>query len=126
MRISISVFAATVMLTAPCIGARADTWAEGPPTNVTGRSLVHYSDLNLHDEQGAKIMLLRIERAAKTACGGHATASSYTGSVDHYTFAECRGKAVKRAVKLLDAPLVTRIYSDRDDSRIAASDNRQP
>ncbi len=114
------------MLAAVCFGAQADTRADGPPKNVTGRILVHYGDLNLDDEQDAKIMLLRIERAAKTACGGHATASSYTGAVDHYTFEECRTKAVQRAVKQLGAPAVARIYSGRDSSRIAARDNSQP
>jgi UrcA family protein len=126
MRISISIFAATVMLTVLCIGSHADTWTDGPATNVTGRTLVHYGDLNLDEEQDAEILLLRIERAAKTACGGHATLSSYTGSVDHYTFEECRAKAVMRAVKQLNAPVVTRIHSDRDNSRIAARDNSQP
>lgn len=63
-------------------------------------------------EQGARILLQRIERAAKTACGGHPILSAYTGSLDRFTFDECRGKAVQRAVKQLGAPLVTRFYSE--------------
>jgi UrcA family protein len=111
MHVSTPMFAAAVILSALCYGAHADTSTEGPSTNITGRSVVHYGDLNLNDEQDAKIMLKRIERAAKKACGGHATFSSYTGSLDH-TFEECRGKAIQRAVKQLGAPLVTRIYSE--------------
>ena len=111
MRISIPTLAAAVMLAALSFGARADTSTDGPPTNITGRSVVYYGGLNLTAEQDAKIMLQRIERAAKKACGGHATFSSYTGSLDH-TFEECRGKAIQRAVKQLGAPLVTRIYSE--------------
>jgi UrcA family protein len=111
MHVSTPMFAAAVMLAALCRGAHADTPTDVPPGKVTGRSIVHYGDLNLKLEQDAKIMLQRIERAAKKACGGHAAFSSYTGSLDH-TFEECRGKAVQRALKQLDAPLVTRIYSE--------------
>jgi UrcA family protein len=126
MRISTSILAAAAMLIALCFRAHADTSTDGGPTQITGRTFVRYGDLNLDDEQDAKIMLQRIERAAKTACGGHATAGSITGSVDHHTFDECRAKAVQRAVKELGAPVVTRIYSHRDSSGIAARDNSQP
>jgi UrcA family protein len=115
MYVSTPIFAAAVMLAALGVGAHADT-SEGLPANITGRSVVYYGDLNLNSEQDAKIMLQRIERAAKKACGGHATFSSYTGSLDH-TFEECRGNAVQRAVKELGAPLVTRIYSEARPSR---------
>jgi UrcA family protein len=125
MRNLIPIFAAVLMLTALCCLAHADTSTD-TPAQITGRRLVHYGDLNLNDEKDARIMLQRIERAAKTACGGHATLSSYTGSVDQSTFEECRAKAVRRAVKQLGAPVVTRIYFDPDSSRIAARDNRQP
>jgi UrcA family protein len=116
MRISIPIFAAAVMQAALCFAAHADTSTDGAPTNITGRRAVYYGDLNLNAAQDAKIMLQRIERAAKKACGGHATFSSYTGSLDH-TFEECRGNAVQRAVKELGAPLVTRIYSEARPSR---------
>jgi UrcA family protein len=110
MRISTPIFAAAVMLAALSFGAHADTSTDGPP-NITGRSVVNYGDLNLDAEQDAKIMLQRIERAAKKACGGHPTFSSYTGALDH-TFEECRERAIQRTVKQLGAPLVTRIYSE--------------
>jgi UrcA family protein len=112
MRISTPIYAAPVILVALCFGAHADTATDGARDNITGRSVVHYGDLNLSDEQDARIMLQRIERAAKTACGGHATASSFTGSMDQATFDECRAKAVERAVKQLSAPAVTRMYSE--------------
>ena len=111
MRISIPTLAAAVMLAALSFGARADTSTDGPPTNITGRSVVYYGGLNLTAEQDAKIMLQRIERAAKKACGGHATVSSYTGLLNHSTFEECRGSASQRAVNQLGAALVTHIYS---------------
>ena len=111
MRLLTQIVSAVVMLYALCFGAHADTSTNGPPTNITGRRAVYYGDLNLNAEQDAKIMLGRIERAAKKACGGHATFSSYTGSLDN-TFEECRGKAIQRAVKKLGAPLVMRIYAE--------------
>jgi UrcA family protein len=107
-----SPIAATLMLAALCYGAHADTSTGGTPTKITGRSVVHYGDLNLNVEPDAKIMLQRIERAAKKACGGHPGFSTYTGSLDSQTFDECRDKAIQRAVKQLGAPMVTRIYSE--------------
>jgi UrcA family protein len=109
MRISTPIFAAAMMLAALSSGAHADT--SSPGTIIRGRSVVYYGDLNIETEQDAKIMLQRIERAAKKACGGHPTFSTYTGSLDH-TFEECRGEAIQRTVKQLGAPVVTRIYSE--------------
>jgi len=111
MHVSTQIFAAAVMSAASCFGARAGTSTDSPPAHITGRSAVHYGDLNLNVERDAKIMLQRIERAAKKACGGHAAVSSYTGTLER-TFEECRGNAVQRALKQLDAPLVTRIYCE--------------
>jgi UrcA family protein len=111
MRISTSTIAAAVMLAALCLGAHANPSTDGRGNNVTGRRIVHYGDLNLDAEQDARIMLQRIERAAKKACGGHASVSSYMGTLDP-TFEECRGNAVRRAVKQLGAPVVTRLYCE--------------
>jgi UrcA family protein len=110
MRISILaiVAAATIALS---LAAHAETPANDSRTVTRGQSAVHYGDLNIATEQGAKIMLLRIEQAARKACGGHRTFSSYTGSLDN-TFEECRDKAVQLAVKRLGAPMVTRIYAE--------------
>jgi UrcA family protein len=109
MRISTPIFSAAVMLAALSFGAHAET--SSASTIIRGRSVVYYGDLNIDTELDAKIMLQRIERAAKKACGGHAIFSSYTGSLDH-TFEECRSEAIQRTVKQLGAPLVTHIYSE--------------
>jgi UrcA family protein len=108
MHISIPTFAAAVML-ALSFCADADTSSQ--PEKITGRSAVYYGDLNLTLPQDAKILLQRIEQAAKKACGGHRTFSSYTGRLDD-TFDECRREAVARTVKQLGAPIVTRAYSE--------------
>jgi UrcA family protein len=109
MHISIPTFTAAMILATLSFGAHADTSSD--PVKITGRSVVYYGDLNLNAEQDAKIMLQRIEQAAKKACGGHPTFSSYTGRLDG-TFDECRSEAIARTVKQLSAPVVTRIYSE--------------
>jgi UrcA family protein len=108
MHTSSPIFSAPMMLVALCFGGHADT---SSAAIVQGRSAVYYGDLNIETEQDAKIMLQRIERAAKKSCGGHAAFSSYTGSLEH-TFEECRSEAIQRTVKQLGAPTVIRIYSE--------------
>jgi UrcA family protein len=109
MQVSTPIFATAVMLATLSFNAHADTSTDD--LGVRGRSVVYYGDLNIDTEQGAKIMLQRIERAATKACGGHATISSYTPTLDP-TFEECRREAIQRTVKQLGAPMVTRIYSE--------------
>ena len=109
MRISTLMFTAAAMLAALSFRAHAD--ASSAATIVQGRSVVYYGDLDIETEQDAKIMLQRIEQAARKACGGHATFSSYTGALDH-TFEQCRSEAIHRTVKQLGASKVTRIYSE--------------
>jgi UrcA family protein len=119
MLFSTPIIAAAALLAALSFGAHADTSTDGPNTFIRGRSVVYYGDLNIDTEQDAKLMLQRIERAAKKACGGHPTFSTYTGALDH-TFQECREEAIQRAVKQLGGPTVTRIYSEtrlRDTGR---------
>jgi UrcA family protein len=103
------MFAAAIVLSALSFGAHADT--SHSKTNVKARGVVFYGDLNLEIEKDARIMLQRIERAAKKACGGPAPFSAYTGSLDR-AFEECRDQAVERAVKQLGVPEVTRIHSE--------------
>jgi UrcA family protein len=110
MHISTPTFIAAVTLAILDFGA-AHADISNPPERITGRSAVYYGDLDLTLPQDAKIMLQRIEQAAKKACGGHRTFSTYTGRLDD-TFDECRSEAVTRAVRQLSAPVVTRIYSE--------------
>jgi UrcA family protein len=111
MHVSIPTFTAAMTLAALSFAVHADPSTNDPSTIIRGHSVVYYGDLLLDTDQGAKIMLQRIERAAKKACGGHPTFSSYTGALDR-TFVECRDKAIQRTLIQLGAPSVTRIYSD--------------
>lgn len=108
MRTSIPALTAAVMLAALSLAAHADP---SSATTLRGHGVVNYGDLNIESEAGAKILLQRLERAAKKACGGQATFSSYTGSLDH-TFEQCWTEAIARAVKQLGAPTVTRVYAE--------------
>jgi UrcA family protein len=83
MRISTPIFAAALMLATLSFAAHADTSTDDAGTIIRGSSVVYYGDLNIDTEQDAKILLQRIERAAKKACGGHPTFSTYTGLLDH-------------------------------------------
>jgi UrcA family protein len=109
MRVSTPIFAAA-MLAALGFSAHADTSVDVPIEIIRGRSVVYYGDLNIDTESDAKIMLQRIERAATKACGGHPTFGPITHLPDH-AFEECRVEAIRRTVKQLGAPMVTRIYS---------------
>jgi len=106
MYFSTPTIAAALLLGAISFGAHADTIQ---PATITGRSAVYYGDLNLNAEQDAKTMLDRIEQAAKKACGGHRTFSSYTGRLDD-TFDDCRREAIARTVRQLSAPMVTHLF----------------
>jgi UrcA family protein len=108
MRVA-TLFSTAMILGSLSFGAHADT--SGPSNTTSGRSLVYYGDLNMDTERDAKIMLERIEQAAKRACAGHATFGAYTGSLNR-TFEECRSETVQRTVKQLGAAMVTRIYSE--------------
>ena len=107
MHISISTFTAAAMLATLGFGAHAHP--SSPDPVIRGRSIVHFGDLNIDSEQGAQILLQRIDQAAKEACGGHPTLTAYTRVPDP-SFEECRSGTIARTVKKLGAPVVTRIY----------------
>ena len=100
--------AVMLMLTAVNMGAYADGATDH---SVRRQMVIHFGDLNLTNPQDAQVLLERIEQAAKTACGGHPTFSSYTGHLDA-TFDECRGTAIRKAVEQVSSPTLTRVYSE--------------
>ena len=104
-----TLFSAATILATLSFGAHADTF--GPSNISSAHTAVYYGDLNIKTEHDAKIMLERIEQAAKKACSGHATFGPYIGSLER-TFEQCRNETVQRTVEQLGAPIVTRIYSE--------------
>jgi UrcA family protein len=109
MCISSQLLTAAAMFAVLALPAHAD--AASAADSIRGRSVVQYGDLDVATERDARILLQRIELAATKACGGHPTFSTYTGRLDG-TFEECRSGAIRRAVKKLGAPTVTRIYTE--------------
>lgn len=82
---------------------------------------VHYGDLNLSTEAGARAMLVRIDQAARNACGGSPFFyGTYTiaPNLARKDFATCQTNAVSSAVQTLNAPLVMRIYAQNGDEAL--------
>jgi len=80
MRIFTPVLAA-VSIFAFSSGAHVDVPSDGGRNIVRGLSVLEYGDLDIATEQGARLMFLRIERAAAKACGGHPTLNSRAGRI---------------------------------------------
>jgi UrcA family protein len=82
---------------------------------------VGYGDLNLSTEAGAHTMLIRINQAAQKACGG---APIFYGTYNvapelaRKDFATCQTNAVSAAVKMLNAPLVMRLYAQNGEEAL--------
>lgn len=78
--------------------------------------IIRMSDLNLASEAGASAALRRIRSAADSFCGGRGerTLAAYR------RVGECRATMVGKAVKALDAPLVTAKHTDSRDIELAS------
>ena len=85
--------------------AQADT----PPLVETKSQQVVFDDLNLSSESGARTLLVRINKAAKAACGP-ATHSPLLPREAAYHRA-CVTDAVDAAVKRVDLPVLTALYN---------------
>jgi UrcA family protein len=65
---------------------------------------VSYADLDIHQPDGAGILLARIDVAADRACGG---APDLRLLAQRAAFDRCRREAISRAVAGVNEPLVT-------------------
>jgi UrcA family protein len=105
---------------AALITGPAVTSATAADRHIDLATQVKTSDLNLATEQGARLLLRRVNVAADDLCA--LSGSPYFGT----TFADevnCHDKAVADAVRRLNAPMVTAEYRRRlgaPPSRIAA------
>ena len=97
---------ATVWLTTFGAGiAQADT-----PPQVEAKTLeVSYDDLNIGSQSGARTLLVRIEKAARNACGP-ITHSPLLPRERAYQ-RECVVDAVDAAVKRVDLPTLTALHT---------------
>jgi len=88
----------------------------GPAESVT----VHYDDLNLEAEAGAKALVNRIAAAATLVCGGQQDFRFKLGA--RLRFETCRTSATQSAIAKVDHPRVTAIYESKQstDKRLAS------
>ncbi len=92
--------------------------AHGAPsaekTELVGRVPVSFADLDLQQEADARILLGRLEKAARKACGGSPRFyRDYDAMHRHIAkvFHECQENAIARAVADLHAPAVSRLFA---------------
>ncbi len=94
----------------------------GPAYDMIRKDVaVQYGDLNLSTEAGARAMLVRIDQAARNACGDSPYfygTYSIAPALARKDFATCQVNAVSTAVKSLNAPLVMRIYAQNGDDAL--------
>lgn len=78
---------------------------------------VHYGDLNLASEAGAKVLIRRLDQAARQVCGGDAFARGLARREQR----TCRTEAVTQAVADVNQPMVTTMFAERQDGRFAVA-----
>jgi UrcA family protein len=98
--------AATIAVAA---GAEIADGAESSRVRV-GSVTVAYGDLDLSSEADARVMLKRLEHAARRACGGNPQmhpAHSLMPRRVNQVYRECRAEAVARAVAHVNEPVLS-------------------
>jgi len=86
-----------------------------------GRVTVSFSDLDLGNATDGRLMLSRLEQAAYRACGGDPRWNrnyDLMSSKITAAYKECRSDAVSRAVTTVDAPLLSRMFRDKDEQQL--------
>ena len=108
---------AAIGLIAAAQGATAAQHAEVTIRQVT----VQYGDLDLGTSTDARVLLTRLQRAAKRACGNPASNPDYS-----MIFAKlerawqvCHRDAVAKAVAEVDASLLTDLHRNEGTQRLA-------
>ena len=102
--------------------AAAQNVTAAPQTEVTIRQVtVHYGDLDLGTSTDARVLLTRLERAAKRACGNPASNPDYSlifGKLER-AWQVCHRDAVSKAVAEVDASLLTDLHRNEGTQRLA-------
>ena len=94
---------AALVLAAPVHGQTVDEAVRVP---------VHFADLDIGREPGAKELLRRIQSAATMACGGEPDFRQLGPLAD---FQRCRKAALANAVAKVDAPMLTAMAGGRPE-----------
>jgi len=124
-RISISIGAGLL-----AVSTAAPAPAQRSQANIVVHVSVPHGDLDLTSDAGARIMLMRLDKAATRACGGKpvaVTALDQLGQAKKQEYQRCKAAALDAGTLTLGAPLVRAAwldqqagYSGKRASRIAA------
>ena len=74
---------------------------------------VRYGDLNLDSEMGAKVLLRRLDQAARDVCGGDA----YARGLVRHAWRDCRTDAMTKAIAQVNHPTVTTMFAEQRNAR---------
>jgi UrcA family protein len=85
--------------------------AEDVPSKI-----VRFNDLDLKTAEGAKILYRRIRGAAQDVC----ETSTANDPILRVAFRQCVDKTVDKAVKDVNAPMLTNLHSGNTDVRLAS------
>lgn len=99
-----------------CLGPSAQ--AQSPALDDSVRQEhVSFSDLDLTGRTGAKILMIRLHRAANDVCG------RWDGSIEplaRSAVTTCVGEAMARAVKQVDRPELTALFGHGPAMQLAS------
>ena len=104
----------TMFTAALFLGAAA---AQAETANIVHVS-VSYADLNIHSKAGARVLLGRLQQAARTACGGQPAISDLTESQNYQA---CRRQALDHAVAGIASPELVALYNGQPAPALVAS-----
>lgn len=88
------------------------------PVPVTKILQVSYDDLKIDSESGARTLLVRIQKAAKTACGPLSHSPVLPRELALHR--DCVVEAVDAAVKRVDLPTLTALHTGSAGTAVAS------
>ena len=81
-----------------------------PRVSTVRQVVVHFGDLDVTREAGARVLLSRLGAAARKACGGSfLDIRDLTAAADYHS---CFEESMQRAVVAVDRPLVSELYDN--------------
>lgn len=113
---------AALALAAPAVAqttAQTATQTAGKSATIQIESVkVAYDDLDISRDAGARVLLVRIEQAARRICGDRPAPRLVTANLRHQS---CIGSAVSGAVSHVNSPRLTALFNDETQPLRVAS-----
>jgi UrcA family protein len=103
----------TALTAVLALGIAAGGHTASAEDTATASVKVKYADLDLTSEAGARALLQRLHRAAKTVCGDRGD-----DPFERYLWAPCVADATNRAVATLGNPLVTALNGSAPAAKV--------